>query len=245
VLRFGKLPLGVSASRPVSKRGVFGSFVLHGMAQFVMASSGRKVLTSHSSGPLRCSGRLIPALGLMETMMAAGLILSPIGLIICALIPAFAIFILRSPQLSARRLIAGYIGALFALALVVAASSYVSPEKALSVWHVPADHYWAALRELFIGTFVVAAFASIVGISFVGLPVLVKLSKSGKATAPWLILTSAAISAAAACIAFALMHSSSNITFLSILGLLVVTHIVLALGFSLAAKLPWAFRPKS
>jgi ABC-type nitrate/sulfonate/bicarbonate transport system permease component len=33
------------------------------MAQFVMASSGRKVLTSHSSGPLRCSGRLIPALG--------------------------------------------------------------------------------------------------------------------------------------------------------------------------------------
>jgi hypothetical protein len=32
------------------------------MAQFVMASSGRKVLTSHSSGPLRCSGRLIPAL---------------------------------------------------------------------------------------------------------------------------------------------------------------------------------------
>ena len=180
----------------------------------------------------------------METMMLAGVILSPIGLIICILIPAFAIFIARRPQLSAGRLAAGYIGALFSLAIVVAASSYVSPQDAVSVWHVPPDRYWSAFQELFVGTFAVAAFASIIGISFVGLPVLVGLSSSGIATAPWLILASAAISIAMAVLVYALMHSSSNITLLGALGFFVVTHAVLATGFALAARLPWAFRLK-
>jgi hypothetical protein len=60
MLRFGKLTLGFAASRQVSERGGFGSLLLHGMAQLVMACSGRKVLTSHSSGRLR--RRLTPAL---------------------------------------------------------------------------------------------------------------------------------------------------------------------------------------
>lgn len=180
----------------------------------------------------------------METMMAAGAILTPIGVIIGILIPSVAILIARRPQLSAGRLVAGYIGALCALAVVIASSTYVSPQDAVSVWHVPPDRYWGELIELFEDTFVVTAFASIVGISFVGIPVLVRLSYSGIATAPWLILMSVAISIAAAALAYALMHSSSNITFFGILGLLVVTHGVLAIGFSLAARLPWAFRSK-
>jgi hypothetical protein len=53
--------LEFAASRQVSERGGFGSLFLHGVAQLVMACSGRKVLTSHSSGRLR--RRLIPALG--------------------------------------------------------------------------------------------------------------------------------------------------------------------------------------
>ena len=65
MLRFGKLPLGFAASHQVSERGSFGSLFLHGMAQLVMACSGRKVLTRHSSGRLR--RRLIPALGIMDT----------------------------------------------------------------------------------------------------------------------------------------------------------------------------------
>jgi hypothetical protein len=39
------------------------SLQLFGVPQLLMACSGRKFLTSHSSGPLRCSGHLIPALG--------------------------------------------------------------------------------------------------------------------------------------------------------------------------------------
>ena len=177
--------------------------------------------------------------------MVAGLILSPTGLIICILIPTITTLLARRPQLSAGRLVAGYIGALFALAIVVGASSYVSPQDAVAVWHVPPERYWDSMVELFAGTYVVAAFASIVGISFVGIPVLVALSNSGRASASWLIIASVVISTVMALIAYLLMHSSSNITFLGVLGPLVISHGILTIGFCLAARIPWAFVLKS
>jgi hypothetical protein len=183
----------------------------------------------------------------METMMVAGLILSPFGLIICIFIPTITIVVARRPQLSARRLVAGYIGALFALAVSVGASSYVSPQDAVWIWHIPPERYWDSLVGLFLGTFVVAAFVSIVGISFVGIPVLVALSNSGRATAPWLIISSAVISTVVAIIAYLIMHSSFDITFLETLGLLLISHSILTIGFSLAARLPWklALKPRA
>ena len=177
-------------------------------------------------------------------MMAAGAILSPLGLIICILIPTITIFFARRLRLSAGRLAAGYVGALFALAVAIAASSYVSPQDALSVWHVPPNHYWGALVELFTSTFVVAAFASIIGISLVEIPILIGLSSSGMDTAPWLIVASLMISTAFAILAYALMDSSSNNTFFGILGYAVVAHSVITIGFSLGARLPWAFHLK-
>lgn len=174
-------------------------------------------------------------------MMIAGLILSPFGLIICILIPTITILLARRPQLSAGRLVAGYIGALFALAIVVGAWSYVSPQDAVAVWHVPPERYWDAMVEVFAGTFVATAFFSMVGISFVGIPVLVALSNSGRGTAPWLIIASVVISTVVAVIFYVLMYSSSNITFLGTLGLLVISHGILTIGFSLAARIPWAF----
>jgi hypothetical protein len=169
-------------------------------------------------------------------MFAAAMILSPFGLFISLLIPTVAIVLARGPRLSAGRLVAGFIGALCALAVAVAASSYVSRQEAVSVWHVPPDRYWGALIELLVGTYAVAAFATIMGISFVGLPVLVWLSSSGRATAPWLILTASAISAGFAIVLYGLMHASWNTTFLELLAFLVVTHVVSATGFALAAS---------
>jgi hypothetical protein len=55
--------LRFSASHQVSRRGVCGTYFLHGMLQLAMSCSGRKSLTTHSSGTLRCSVRLIQALG--------------------------------------------------------------------------------------------------------------------------------------------------------------------------------------
>ena len=178
----------------------------------------------------------------METMMAAGLVLNPIGIAICVLIPAIAIFFLRRPGLSAGRLISGYVGALCALALGVAVSSYMSPAEAKSLWHVSQENYWGAMYELFLDTFAVVAFAAIVGISFVGLPILVKLSKVGMATAPWLILTSVAISAAVAILYCVMGWRSSSATLMGIATYLLISHAVSATGFALAARLPWSLR---
>lgn len=172
--------------------------------------------------------------------MAAGIILSPVGLIICVLIPTITILIARRPAFSARRLVAGYIGALLVLAVAVAVSSYVSPEDAVSVWQVPPERYWHALVWQFVSVFVVAAFASIVGISLVGIPVLIALSNAGRATVPWLVGASVLISTVMAILGYLLMRSSSNITLPGTLGVLVITHGILTIGFSLAAGLPWA-----
>ena len=176
--------------------------------------------------------------------MAAALILSPLGLAICILTPIIAILFARSPKLSAGRLASGYIGALFALAAAVAASSYVSPHDAASIWHIPADRYWGTLIAEFVSTFAVAAFAAILGISFVGIPALLALSNSGRATAPWLVIVSVAISTVVALLMYLAMHWSSNITFWGTFFFLVISHSVLAIGFSLAARLPWTLKRK-
>jgi hypothetical protein len=197
--------------------------------------SNRALLCGPSTSPL----------GHMETMFAAAAIVSPFGLLISLLIPTFAIILVRSPYLSAGRLVCGYVGALCALAVAVAASSYVSREDAASVWHVPPSRYWGALIELFASTYVVAAFATIIGISLVGLPVLVWLSSKGRATAPWLILTAGAISTGVAILLYGLMHFSSNITLFETFSVLTVTHVVSATGFALAARLPWVLRVKA
>lgn len=181
----------------------------------------------------------------MEIMFAAAAIASPIGLIIFLLIPITTISLARGPDFSAGRLVSGYVGALCALAVVVAAMSYVSPEDSASVYQVPPDRYWSVLIGEFIGTFIVAAFATVIGISIVGIPMLLWLSRNGNATAPWLILSAVAISAAVSIFLYGLMHSSSNITLLGTFFLLVSTHVISAFGFSLAARLPWTFRLNS
>jgi len=178
----------------------------------------------------------------METMLAASAILSPVGLVIFLLLPSIAVGLARRPGLSAGRLIAGYLGALCALVFLVAAMSYVSPGDSATIWHVPPDRYWGALVELFIGMYVVAAFATVVGISCVGIPVLVRLAGMGRATAPWLIICATAISAGVATVLYGLMQWSSNITFIGTVSLLVTTHVISATGFALAARLPWRLR---
>jgi hypothetical protein len=178
----------------------------------------------------------------METMFAAAAILSPLGLLIAAAVPITAILLARRSRLSAARLVAGYAGALSALAVFVAATSYVSPEQAATLWKVPPGHYWGALAELFVSTFIVAAFTAVIGISIVGLPALLWLSERGKATAPWLILTSVVISLIFACFLSVIMLPSFNATVLGILGIMLIPHAMCAAGFAVAARLPWRLR---
>jgi hypothetical protein len=175
----------------------------------------------------------------METLFAAAAIASPLGVLITVLCPAIAIYFARRPGLGPGRLVSGYLGALLALAILVAATSYVSPQEAATVFKVTREHYWAALAELFLSTLIVAAFAAILGISIVGLPALLWLRTHGKATAPWLILSSVLISLVFSALLCVPMLLSSNATLTGILGVMLIPHVVCATGFAVAARLPW------
>jgi hypothetical protein len=102
----------------------------------------------------------------------------------------------KSEDFPSIRLAFGYIGALLALAILFGFTSYVTPQEA-AAWGVKPDEYFFAMLRQFIAIFSFGAFFSVIGISTIGLPVLFELKKSGRGTAPWLILVSAAISAIA------------------------------------------------
>jgi hypothetical protein len=181
----------------------------------------------------------------METMMAAGLILNPLGLIVFVLFPFITIKLVKRPELSAARLSAGYIGALFALAIVVGRWSYFSLEEAVSVWHIAPEQYWSELLGQYVSVFVVTAFLSVVGISVVGVPVLIALSNRSRANVPWFVLASVLISTVMAVLKSLLVGTLLSIEFLRTWAFLVISHAILTIGFSLAARLPWTFGRKA
>jgi hypothetical protein len=178
----------------------------------------------------------------METLFAAAAIVSPIGIFIAVLCPAIAIVLARRPGLGPGRLVSGYLGALFALAILVAVTSYVSPQEAASVYKVTPEHYWSALAELFLSTLIVTAFGAILGISIVGLPTLLWLRAHGKGTAPWLILSSVIISLILSALFSVPMLLSSNSTVIGVIGIMLIPHMVCATGFAIAARLPWRLK---
>ena len=179
--------------------------------------------------------------------MLAAAFMSPMGLMIILLVPTIAIGFARGPVLTTGRLLRGYAGSLLVLALVVAAASYVSPERALAVWHVPAERYYSVLFREFIFNFCAIAFVVVLGMSVFGVPLLVALLKAGRATTPWLILASVVISivivlAASAAMSGTFNPNSSSTDLLKGLGFVVIAHGVLATGFGIGARLPWAMR---
>ena len=130
----------------------------------------------------------------------------------------------RRSGLSAARLAAGYVGALVALGLLVAATGYVSPEEASSIWHVPPDRYWPVLLRDLLNTWLAAATVAVVGISLVGVPTLVYLCHRRLATLPNLVLASLAISLVFGVLSYLAMHWSSNIRFLELIATFLVSH---------------------
>jgi hypothetical protein len=176
----------------------------------------------------------------METLLLAGMILSPVGLIALVLIPVLPVFIARSREFSAMRLAMGYMGAILALAVVVAFSVYISPQEASSQWGVSAEDYWNAIASDFVATLAVATLFVVIGISLFGLPILALLRHFGRATIPWWLGSSLITSLMVASLFFLAIRSSSNATFLGLVGPALVTHAAMALGFGLAAGMPWS-----
>jgi hypothetical protein len=154
-----------------------------------------------------------------------------------------------SPALRAirpARLFVGYVVALAVCVVLSAASAWISPEEAAAVWHVSPDRYREAVTREFVNTLAGSAFLSGLGIAFVGVPVIARLARQGRAQIGWVLLASAAISAvfslALSVLALRLGSLSWVRDFLSLLSYSLPSHLLLSLGFSLGMGLPWKVR---
>ncbi|MBI2768753.1 MAG: hypothetical protein HYX47_03980 [Burkholderiales bacterium] len=144
----------------------------------------------------------------------------------------------RRPVVSVRRLVAGYFAVVLCSAAIAAFSSYVPQGEALAKWHVPPEDYWAVQLRAYFVEFTLMACVVLLGVAFVGLPIVFGLARRGWATVPSVVGSSLLVSAVAA----VLMSAGDSPAFRHLgftIKYLVGQHLLLALSFCLAVGLPW------
>lgn len=169
--------------------------------------------------------------------MGAEVFASPITVAIALLIvlASSSVYYARrqAPLVSKRRLLGGYASVVLSCAVLSAISAYVSPEEAVSKWHVPLQRYWPVLINHYITTLTLTGSAALVGF-----PIVITLGKFGVATTPNVLVASILVSTVVA-----VLLSSGDFTpfqhLASTLAYIIGTHLVLALSFCLGAGVPW------
>ena len=174
--------------------------------------------------------------------MLASALLHPGAVAILAVAVFGAVFIgaevTESYQsLSRGRLLAGFV-AVFVLSLALAgAGSYVSPEAA-SKFGVAPENYWSAVWRQFTTLAVLLSYLSLLGCAAFGVPIVTQLAKRRLATVPLVVAASVPVSLAIVG-SLAMLSTAPTVRIAKDVVLLVSLHAVLALGFSLAVRLPW------
>jgi hypothetical protein len=170
----------------------------------------------------------------------------PIGMTVLAVVVLLSTAILylgrTAPSpISLKRLAFGYLGATIVCLGIAAVNSYIPPEQALSHWKVPSARYWEAVLSQFalIATFM--TYIATLGIAIVGAPVILAMARRGYGSVPWVLFASLLISLIAT---FLLVRFSqpSGAAFGRVAPVIVGPHLLLALGFSVGAGLPWRRR---
>lgn len=183
----------------------------------------------------------------MGSDLLVGLMATPLAIIVWLMIVFFlSIATYRandSPApISPLRLLIGY-GSAFGVCVVLSAfSAYVSPEDASSIWHVPPEHYREAIVREFLSNLILSTFLAGLGIAAIGVPVIFRLARSGRGQVGWVLLSSLFISVAfSVLLGVSVLQISGNwlSDFLTLLGYSLFMHILLSLGFSVGAGLPW------
>lgn len=179
----------------------------------------------------------------MEASWFAGMLRHPIGiavLVAAVLLSAAALYSGRrvSAPISPKRLAFGYIGAVVVCLGIAAVSSYVPREEALTKWHVPSENYWEAVFNQFAVLATLLTYFTVLGIAIVGAPVIFAMARRGFGSIPWVLLASVVISLGAALVLVQLSQPS-NASFARDAPGLAGAHLLLSLGFSLGAGLPW------
>jgi hypothetical protein len=183
----------------------------------------------------------------MEASWFASMLLHPVAVVALVVVVSLSSVLLlkaggpRFP-IARSQLLFGYLGATVICIVVAGVSSYVPPEEALSKWHVPPENYWEALRNEFTVLLVLFMYAALIGIALVGAPIIFALARAGRATAPWLLLTSVIISLVGAWL-LVQINQPSSASFMRDAPYIAGLHFLVALGFCVGARLPWRSRP--
>ena len=185
----------------------------------------------------------------MEAYWFAAMLWRPTGIAVlvgAVLLSVTALYAGRrvSAPISPKRLALGYLGAVGVCLGIAAVSSYVPREEALTKWHVPPENYWEAVFNQFAVLATLSTYFTVLGIAVVGAPVIFAMARRGFGSVPWVLLASTVISVATALV---LIQDSqpSNVSFLHDAPGLIGVHLLLSLGFSVGAGLPWRRKPAS
>ena len=183
----------------------------------------------------------------MEAAYLSGVLLNPVALgVLLLIVVAITSFHYRSrrqpPSIRARRLLPAYLSALLACAVVSAVMSYVSPEEAWLKWKVLPENYWDAQLKEFFTTFAFAAYAGLLGIAVVGLPVMCALGRRGLATIPHALIAAAVISILVSALLTATDTPPLH-RFIALAKDLVPGHLFIAAAFCVGAGMPWRSAP--
>jgi hypothetical protein len=180
--------------------------------------------------------------------MGGEVFFSPFGIIftvviVGTLVATASAFHYRKPDrlqvLSVKRLVAGYSAIVFCCAVTAGFSSYIPLDEAVSKWHVAPDDYWSVQIRDYVFTFFFTACLALVGVAVVGVPIVFRLARFGWATAPAVLLASVLVSLVTGLV----VSSGDHPAFLHLgfwLQYVVSQHLFLALGFCLAAGIPWS-----
>ena len=175
-------------------------------------------------------------------MLFASVLLHPGALAILALAIFGAVVIgaqaTESHQrLTQSRLIAGF-AAVLALSLTVAgAGSYVTPEAAAKFGVAP-ENYWSTVWRQFTTQAVLTGYLALLGCAGVGVPIVVQLARRHLATVPFVVVASVPVSLTVL-LGLALLTSAPTGRLVATMAIMVGLHALLALGFSVGARLPW------
>lgn len=140
------------------------------------------------------------------------------------------------------RLVTGYFGVFLACIPISALHSYISPDEASHMWHIPPERYWNVMKNEFFSNLMITTMIGTSGIAIVGLPVIFRLARVERASIGWVLLTSIAIS-----ITFSLVFSVFFLTStqpwivltFKLIKISAPAHLLMALCFCIGAGLRW------
>jgi hypothetical protein len=183
----------------------------------------------------------------MEADWAAAYLLHPVPIAFGLGLVLLVILVTTSanpkpPALSRKQLLVGYIGIFLGCVIASAWDSYVSPEDALRIWKVPRENYWNAIFHAFSTQLVLLSYASLIGATLVGVPVVSALARRGLATVPYVVGVSVAISLAFTGALVLLDAPSPGAHFVQMAPYFVGLHLLLSLGFCVGARLQWGLK---